>query len=69
MIRSRLTPSADLSASQPACPQVATEVTATATKVQLSLTTFFVCMALGQLVGGPVSDQLSHAAHRSPHSC
>jgi hypothetical protein len=34
----------------------------TATKVRLSLTTFFVCMALGQPVGGPVSDQLSHAA-------
>jgi DHA1 family bicyclomycin/chloramphenicol resistance-like MFS transporter len=29
----------------------------TATQVQLTLTTFFVGMALGQLVGGPVSDQ------------
>jgi DHA1 family bicyclomycin/chloramphenicol resistance-like MFS transporter len=41
----------------PAFPQVAGELTATATQVQLTLTTFFVGMALGQLVGGPVSDQ------------
>ena len=40
----------------PAFPQVADELTATATQVQLTLTTFFVGMALGQLVGGPVSD-------------
>ena len=33
------------------------ELLATATQVQLTLTTFFVGMALGQLVGGPVSDQ------------
>ena len=41
----------------PAFPQVAGDLQATATQVQLTLTTFFVGMALGQLVGGPVSDQ------------
>jgi DHA1 family bicyclomycin/chloramphenicol resistance-like MFS transporter len=41
----------------PAFPQVAGELAATATQVQLTLTTFFTGMALGQLVGGPVSDQ------------
>ncbi len=41
----------------PAFPAVAAELSATATQVQLTLTTFFVGMALGQLVGGPVSDQ------------
>jgi MFS transporter, DHA1 family, multidrug resistance protein len=41
----------------PAFPQVAGALAATATQVQLTLTTFFVGMALGQLVGGPVSDQ------------
>jgi DHA1 family bicyclomycin/chloramphenicol resistance-like MFS transporter len=41
----------------PAFPTVAGELSATATQVQLTLTTFFVGMALGQLVGGPVSDQ------------
>jgi DHA1 family bicyclomycin/chloramphenicol resistance-like MFS transporter len=41
----------------PAFPRVADELTASATQVQLTLTTFFVGMALGQLVGGPVSDQ------------
>lgn len=41
----------------PAFPQVAGELATTATQVQLTLTTFFVGMALGQLVGGPVSDQ------------
>ena len=41
----------------PAFPRVAGELTASATQVQLTLTTFFVGMALGQLVGGPVSDQ------------
>lgn len=40
----------------PAFPRVAADLTATATQVQLTLTTFFVGMALGQLVGGPVSD-------------
>lgn len=41
----------------PAFPQVAADLAATATQVQLTLTTFFVGMALGQLIGGPVSDQ------------
>jgi DHA1 family bicyclomycin/chloramphenicol resistance-like MFS transporter len=41
----------------PAFPDVAGDLSATATQVQLTLTTFFVGMALGQLVGGPVSDQ------------
>lgn len=41
----------------PAFPRVAGELTASATQVQLTLTTFFVGMALGQLVGGPISDQ------------
>ena len=41
----------------PAFPLVAGDLRATATQVQLTLTTFFVGMALGQLVGGPVSDQ------------
>jgi MFS transporter, DHA1 family, multidrug resistance protein len=42
----------------PAFPQVAGDLGATATQVQLTLTTFFVGMSLGQLVGGPVSDQV-----------
>ena len=41
----------------PAFPQVAADLNATATQVQLTLTTFFVGMALGQLIGGPISDQ------------
>jgi DHA1 family bicyclomycin/chloramphenicol resistance-like MFS transporter len=41
----------------PAFPRVAGELSTTATHVQLTLTTFFVGMALGQLIGGPVSDQ------------
>ena len=41
----------------PGFPQVAADLGATATQVQLTLTTFFVGMALGQLVGGPISDQ------------
>lgn len=41
----------------PAFPRVAGDLNGTATQVQLTLTTFFVGMALGQLVGGPVSDQ------------
>ncbi len=40
----------------PAFPQVGADLAGTATQVQLTLTTFFVGMALGQLVGGPVSD-------------
>ena len=41
----------------PAFPAVAAELLATATQVQRTRTPFFVGMALGQLVGGPVSDQ------------
>lgn len=41
----------------PAFPLVGDDLGASATGVQLTLTTFFVGMALGQLVGGPVSDQ------------
>ncbi|MGC4864778.1 multidrug effflux MFS transporter [Micromonospora sp. DT53] len=41
----------------PAFPRVAGDLSASATQVQLTLTTFFVGMALGQLIGGPVSDQ------------
>jgi DHA1 family bicyclomycin/chloramphenicol resistance-like MFS transporter len=41
----------------PAFPIVGSDLDATATEVQLTLTTYFVGMALGQLVGGPVSDQ------------
>ncbi len=40
----------------PAFPQVGADLGAGATQVQLTLTTFFVGMALGQLIGGPVSD-------------
>lgn len=41
----------------PAFPIVGTDLGVGATPVQLTLTTFFVGMAFGQLVGGPVSDQ------------
>jgi DHA1 family bicyclomycin/chloramphenicol resistance-like MFS transporter len=41
----------------PAFPRVAGDLGGTATQVQLTLTTFFAGMALGQLVGGPVSDR------------
>jgi DHA1 family bicyclomycin/chloramphenicol resistance-like MFS transporter len=41
----------------PAFPLVGRDLGAGATGVQLTLTTFFVGMALGQLIGGPVSDQ------------
>jgi DHA1 family bicyclomycin/chloramphenicol resistance-like MFS transporter len=41
----------------PAFPQVAGDLATGPTQVQLTLTTFFVGMALGQLIGGPVSDQ------------
>jgi DHA1 family bicyclomycin/chloramphenicol resistance-like MFS transporter len=41
----------------PAFPVVGSNLRAGATEVQLTLTTFFVGMALGQLIGGPVSDQ------------
>ncbi|NAZ87219.1 Bcr/CflA family efflux MFS transporter [Kineococcus sp. T90] len=41
----------------PAFPDVARDLATTATGVQLTLTTFFVGMATGQLIGGPFSDQ------------
>ena len=41
----------------PAFPLVAADLHASATQVQLTLSTFFVGMALGQLIGGPISDQ------------
>jgi DHA1 family bicyclomycin/chloramphenicol resistance-like MFS transporter len=40
----------------PAFPAVGADLNAGASQVQLTLTTFFVGMALGQLVGGPFSD-------------
>src|SRR6476619_3902318 len=40
----------------PAFPLVGSDLAGTATQVQLTLTTFFVGMALGQLIGGPFSD-------------
>ncbi len=40
----------------PAFPLVGADLASSATQVQLTLTTFFVGMALGQLIGGPVSD-------------
>jgi DHA1 family bicyclomycin/chloramphenicol resistance-like MFS transporter len=41
----------------PGFPAVGRDLHASATGVQLTLTTYFVGMALGQLIGGPVSDQ------------
>src|SRR3954447_21168360 len=41
----------------PGFPAVGHDMHASATGVQLTLTTYFVGMALGQLAGGPVSDQ------------
>ena len=41
----------------PAFPRVSEEFGSTASAVQLTLTTFFAGMGLGQLVGGPFSDQ------------
>jgi DHA1 family bicyclomycin/chloramphenicol resistance-like MFS transporter len=41
----------------PAFPRVSAEFGSTASAVQLTLTTFFAGMGLGQLVGGPFSDQ------------
>lgn len=46
----------------PAFPLVGRDLVASATQVQLTLTTFFVGMALGQLVGGPVSDRIGRRA-------
>ncbi|MGZ0147413.1 multidrug effflux MFS transporter [Kribbella sp. WER1] len=42
----------------PAFPLVTRDLDASATEVQLTLTTFFVGMALGQLIGGPFSDRI-----------
>ncbi len=42
----------------PAFPLVLRDLGTTATSLQLTLTTYFVGMALGQLLGGPLSDQL-----------
>ena len=42
----------------PAFPLVGRDLGASATQVQLTLTTFFAGMALGQLAGGPVSDRV-----------
>ena len=47
----------------PAFPRVSRDLAASATQVQLTLTTFFAGMALGQLIGGPVSDR---AGRRQP---
>jgi DHA1 family bicyclomycin/chloramphenicol resistance-like MFS transporter len=41
----------------PAFPQVTTDLATSASLVGLTLTTFFLGMALGQLLGGPLSDQ------------
>jgi MFS transporter, DHA1 family, multidrug resistance protein len=41
----------------PAFPRVRTELATSASLVGLTLTTFFLGMALGQLLGGPLSDQ------------
>jgi DHA1 family bicyclomycin/chloramphenicol resistance-like MFS transporter len=46
----------------PAFPLVGRDLGASATQVQLTLTTFFVGMALGQLVGGPASDRIGRRA-------
>jgi len=42
----------------PAFPVVGRDLDASATQVQLTLTTFFIGMALGQLAGGPFSDRV-----------
>jgi MFS transporter, DHA1 family, multidrug resistance protein len=42
----------------PAFPLVGRDLSGSASQVQLTLTTFFVGMALGQLAGGPVSDRV-----------
>ncbi|MEO6090004.1 MAG: multidrug effflux MFS transporter [Umezawaea sp.] len=42
----------------PAFPGMATELGATAPQIQLSLTTFIIGLALGQLLAGPVSDAI-----------
>ncbi|WP_203567433.1 multidrug effflux MFS transporter [Aestuariimicrobium ganziense] len=47
----------------PAFPLVTRDLGADPTQVQLTLTTFFVGMALGQLVGGPISDARGRRQH------
>jgi DHA1 family bicyclomycin/chloramphenicol resistance-like MFS transporter len=42
----------------PAFPLVGRDLGASATQVQLTLTTYFIGMAAGQLVGGPASDRI-----------
>ncbi len=42
----------------PSFPRVAHDLAATAGEVSLTLTSFFLGMGLGQIIGGPVSDQL-----------
>lgn len=46
----------------PAFPLVGRDLDTTATQVQLTLTTFFVGMAFGQLLGGPFSDRTGRRA-------
>ncbi|WP_203568211.1 Bcr/CflA family efflux MFS transporter [Aestuariimicrobium ganziense] len=46
----------------PALPRVVADLDTTAAAVGLTLTAFFIGMALGQLVGGPVSDQRGRRA-------
>ena len=41
----------------PAFPRVTADLATSASLVGLTLTTFFLGMALGQLLGGPLSDQ------------
>jgi DHA1 family bicyclomycin/chloramphenicol resistance-like MFS transporter len=41
----------------PAFPRVTADLATSASQVGLTLTTFFLGMALGQLLGGPLSDQ------------
>src|SRR3954464_14299988 len=48
----------------PAFPLVGRDLGGSATQVQLTLTTFFVGMALGQLAGGPFSDRVGRPAPR-----
>ncbi len=47
----------------PAFPQVTADLATSASLVGLTLTTFFLGMALGQLLGGPLSDQRGRRNH------
>jgi DHA1 family bicyclomycin/chloramphenicol resistance-like MFS transporter len=42
----------------PGLPQLATDLSATASEAQLTLTTFLVGLAVGQLIAGPLSDRM-----------